>query len=220
MFLGYKVVQRGRRPGRAGRALFHVMLSTSKGARAARAARREQACPILPALDEIHTGENKGPKSLQLSDNQATAPRYRCASVGQIPPAHERSRLVIARLCGPNPTGTPSTSRHLDWLHPQKQTPPAHAAVTASAKPNPTGTRMTPAHSHCFFEPNPTGTRPRLEIAALWTKSHRHATSSTARHLGAGAPAEANPTGTRITSAHSRCFPGAKSHRLTNDRAS
>ena len=30
------------------------------------------------ALDEIHTGENKGPKSLQLSDNQATAAPVGC----------------------------------------------------------------------------------------------------------------------------------------------
>ena len=32
--------------------------------------------------------------------------------------------------------------------------------------------------------------------------------------------AKPNPTGARMTPAHSRCFPGAKSHRLTNDRAS
>ena len=90
MFLGYKVIQRGRRPACAP---FHVMLSTSKGAHTARAAR---------------TG---------LPD------------------------LAANRLA----RSSPSPRR---WLHPQKQTPPAHAAVTSIlAASNPTGTR-TKSHRH------------------------------------------------------------------------
>ena len=56
MFLEYKVVQRGRRPARAARAPrapFHVMLSASRAART-QLARREQACLILPALENSH----------------------------------------------------------------------------------------------------------------------------------------------------------------------
>ena len=195
------------------------------------------------------------------------------------------------------------------WLHPQKQMPPPHAAVTsilaASAKPNPTGTRMTPADSRCFPEakfhrhtdartslslllcgPNPSGTRPpappvtsALVASAApahlhpcrpcQAKSHRHTadpssfslpnrtgTRTTApyrcasvdqipaarglHHLPSprrwlqnqippahaavtsilAASAKQNPTGTRMTPAHSRCVPGAKSYRRTNARAS
>ena len=72
----------------------------------------------------------------------------------------------------------------------RNKNPPAHAAVTsilaASAKPNPTGTRMTPAHSCCFpgaKSHRHAHGRPRLVIAAhLWSTSHRHAASSTSRH--------------------------------------
>ena len=106
---------------------------------------------------------------------------------------NDRASLSL-RLCGPNPTGT------------RPPAPPVTSALVASAEANPTGTRrrhpyprrlQARAHRHTddpsavsllsWSQIPPARERPHVVIAApLWTKSHRHAASSTSRHLGAG----------------------------------
>ena len=64
---------------------------------------------------------------------------------------------------------------------------------------------------------NPTGTRPpppSITSASAEAKP----TGIRRRHLHPCC--KPSPTGTRMTPAHSRCFPGAKSHQRTDDRAS
>ena len=214
---------------------------------------------------------------LQLSDNQATAPCYRCASVDQIPPAHERPRLVIAaplwtkshrhtndraslslRLCGPNPTGTRTTAPRyrcasVDQIPPAHERPRLVIAAPLWTKShrhtndraslslrlcgrNPAGTRTTAPRYRCASVDQipPAHERPRL--APLWTKSHRRTNDCALLSLRLCGP---NPTGTRTTApryrrasvdqippAHERprlviAAPlWTKSHRHTNDRAS
>ena len=150
---------------------------------------------------------------------RTTAPPYRCASVDQIitgtrPPAPPITS-ALAASAEAKPTGT--RRRH---LHPCR----LRQAISHR-------TRMTPAHSRCWRQIPPAHERPRLVIAApLWAKIpparglqprrwlHPQKTPPVTSILAASA--KPNPTGTRMTPAHSRCFPGAKSHRHTNDRAS
>ena len=146
----------------------------------------------------------------------------------QIPPARGLQRLTSPRF----------------W-YPQKQIPPAHATVTsilaASAKPNPTGVRLTPARSRCF-----PGAKSYRRSDPLWTKPHRRAAKCHGRSsflepnpvslrlrgpnpTGARAPpvtsalvasAEANPTGARRRHLHPCRLRQAKSHRRTADPSS
>ena len=157
---------------------------------------------------------SKGAPGSQLRPPFDSAPCYRRASVNQIPLARGLRHL-------PSP---------LRWLHLQKQTLPAHAAFTsilvASAKPNPTSTWMTPARSCCF--PGAKSHRRTDDRASLSLRlcglqhlpsAKANITGTRRRHLHPCCLRQAKSTGTRLTPAHSRCFPGPKSHQHTNDVA-
>ena len=130
---------------------------------------------------------------------------------------NDRASLSL-RFCGPNPTGA------------QPPAPPVTTALDASAQANPTHVaRRAKSHRRTAdpssFSPlswsqiSPAHERPRLVIAApVWTKSHRHAASSTSRHLGAGCIRRSKSHWRRRRRLHPCRLRQAKSYWRTDDR--
>ena len=135
---------------------------------------------------------------------QATAPRYRCASVGQIPPARPPPPVTSALVASveANPTGArrrhlhpcrlrqtkshrrtddppPALGRPRRWLHPQKQ-PHRRADDPSPGAKSHWRTDDRASLSLRLCRPNPTGTP---VTSALVASAEANPTSARRRHL-------------------------------------
>ena len=200
---------------RAGRAPFHVMLTTSKARGANRLARSCQrwrnhcSCLITKRLQPQWVAEkyvrlHKGNQLFDAARNFRVLKQHLCSCLIHLD----------GLICFPGTKSHPHTNDCAAplWTKSHRHTPPSPPSLPPPpstsrhpAKPKPTGTRMTPAHSRCFSgakslllrmqkndggdggvcrwelllrtQPAPRG----LEAARRWDLVHRGAESSVCR---------------------------------------